>query len=311
MEFGAFNPETQTYVSRHKSGLLSVAATTLSDILGVVRAGHTVKDIVWPSGTHDNWNTPDGVSRNVYDLYFRTIDRGVAAWPSTTLYHWIGDCSTYEFAKLRPYVDTYFNLSTAVLERRSWFMRKYNIVLNETIGVMYRGTDKSSEAPRIEPSEYLKYIRSIPAYKQYRILLVTDQASAVHTLRKAERIITTSRELAVTESDYPVDHFLYSAPKPKVKHVQRVIDPVFVLDEMPVSDGHDAMHNVKDKPISNYELGINYLAAVSILGECRYFVADGVSNASLWMYLYRGHAGNTIQIHPAFGQGLKIYNNIK
>ena len=308
MEFGAYNPETRTYVSRHKSGLLSVAATTLSDILGVVRlgAGHTVEHIEWPAEKHDNWNTPDGVSRNVYDLYFRTIDRGVVAWPSTTLYHWIGDCSTYEFAKLRPYVDTYFNLSEAVLERRSWFMRKYNIVLNGTIGVMYRGTDKSSEAPRIEPSEYLKYIRAIPAYKQYRILLVTDDAYAVQYLCKAEQPVV---ELFRPKQYYPLDHFLYEPPR--TCQAPTVINPVFVLDEMPVSNGHDAMHNVKDKTISNYELGINYLAAVSILSTCKYFIADGVSNASLWMYLYRGHADNTVQIHPEFGKGLRVYNNIK
>ena len=279
-KFGNFDEKKSIYTNQHSYGLLSVASTTLFDLIDLNKKFCSTKSIYWPSNLHEKWNDDDKSFENIYDIYFKINEGEVDKLPPIdNISTWIGDCSKYDFTKIKPYIHKYFNLSAAARSRQDFFNKKYSIDSNYTIGIMYRGTDKSTEAPLINPQVYLDCLQLIPDFQKYRILLLTDQDQIIKFFQNAE---INSKKLT----------------------------NLFVINEMPTTCGNYAIHDIKDKSISNVELGINYISIVQILSKCKYLIVDAISNASLWIYLYRGSVSNSIQIQQNYNQKLKIFNNI-
>ena len=59
---------------------------------------------------------------------------------------------------------------------------------------------------------------------------------------------------------------------------------------MPVTSSSSSLHTLSEKVISNFELGVNLLAAIKVLAQCEYVVSH-TGNVSLWIFLYRGSQG--------------------
>jgi hypothetical protein len=76
---------------------------------------------------------------------------------------------------------------------------------------------------------------------------------------------------------------------------------------MPLTKTDQVMHLLpqSERHINNYELGLNYLAAISILSQCKYVVFD-TNNAGLWICILRGGIKNTCQINAIINMFNKI-----
>jgi hypothetical protein len=77
-------------------------------------------------------------------------------------------------------------------------------------------------------------------------------------------------------------------------------DRCFKIEEIPTTTALTVMHHTSTKLIrdlSNYELGIRFLAVLSILSECKYVVYNTCSPA-YWINLLRGGVDGTCQYIP-------------
>jgi len=82
--------------------------------------------------------------------------------------------------------DKYFGINQNIVDEVNAFVNKW-FAGNHVLGVHYRGTDKSTEAPEVTYEELLKYIRDILAEdsSMSRIFLSSDDVQAIHYLENA------------------------------------------------------------------------------------------------------------------------------
>ena len=73
--------------------------------------------------------------------------------------------------------------------------------------------------------------------------------------------------------------------------LREIVPAAFYIEEMPVTCSSSSLHTLSEKVISNFELGVNLLAAIKVLAQCEYVVSH-TGNVSLWIFLYRGSARN-------------------
>ena len=192
--------------------------------------------------------------------------------PFVPRFNYHGFYEDLHFKKLNTYIHNYFEPSFLVQSRIQQFFEKYHICPDKTIGVCYRGTDKVSEVPSISPIRYLSEVQTLlKKHNDLRVLVQTDQ--------KQVR-----------------DYFL-----------SEIGPAAFYIEEMPVTCSSSAMHITTEKTISNFELGINLLAAVKILAQCEYLVSH-TGNVSLWIFLYRGSARNCRQLRPRVDDSVSCYD---
>lgn len=251
-----FNPESkQLILDKHDCGLLSNASVTFNGLLQTHKLTSDPIQVIWPYTSV--WNKDDRKDRNVFELYFKANQGKQLRYANPDVYFccMIGDCGKFDFQHLSIFRDFYFGFSDEVLQTEQHFLTKYRIAPDKTIAVLYRGTDKMLEVPRVHPHFYLDIAKDLP--KDYKILLQTDQ---IQTL----------------------------------KYFQQVLgDRLIYIDEMPMTDNDGVMH--QQVGVCNYTLGLNYLAAVSIMSKCAHVVFD-TNNAGLWICILRGNLQNTCQI---------------
>ncbi|MDO8641776.1 MAG: hypothetical protein Q7R33_09615 [Nitrosarchaeum sp.] len=257
-----FNQETNSlYLDKHDCGLLSNASVTMKSLLTLHETISKPIKVFWPYSSI--WNKSDRIERNVYELYFKTLSvANVVVKPDVYFNAMIGDCGRFNFSDLETIRDTYFYFSDDVQNRRRAFIEKYNINFERTIAILYRGTDKILEVPKIDPKYYVSCLSGIKDIASYKILLQTDQQQILEYFEKQF--------------------------KNQLVHIE----------EMPITKTMQVIHNLSEteKGLSNYELGMNYLAAISILSKCKYVVFD-TNNAGLWVCILRGSLQNTCQVH--------------
>jgi len=251
-----FDPITnQLVLDKHDCGLLSNASVTFNGLLQAHKLTSDPIQIKWPRTSV--WNKDDREDRNVFELYFKANQNKQPPSVNHDVYFYcsIGDCGKFDFQHLSSFRDFYFGFSNEVLQTEQHFLKKYTIEPEKTIAVLYRGTDKILEVPRVHPRFYLNAIKDLP--QDHKVLLQTDQIQIL-------------------------------------KYFQQVLGNRLVyIDEMPMTDNDNVMH--QQTGICNYVLGLNYLAAISIMSKCAHVVFD-TNNAGLWICILRGNLRNTCQI---------------
>ena len=256
-----YSKDTNTLtLDKHDCGLLSNASVIFKSLLSIHENSVSIVNVYWPPKSI--WNKPDRLNRNVYDLYFKCIGMPIQIQKNVYFNCMIGDCGKFNFSDLKIIRDAYFNLSDAVIEKQNFFLNKYSIDFENTIGILYRGTDKIVEVPKVDPRYYLKNLDVIKDLSKYRMLVQTDQQQVLEYFKQHK---------------------------------------CFNIEEMPLTQVNKAIHFLpeSEKGMNNYELGINYLAVVSILSRCKYVVFD-TNNAGLWICILRGSLHNTCQIYATF-----------
>jgi hypothetical protein len=232
-------------------------------------AGHI--DVIWP--TQKMWRNVNFGGENLFNDYFKPKHASKAKrmrFVPRFSYH--GFYEDLHFKKLNAYIHNYFGPSSLVESRIEQFIEKYDIRPDKTIGVCYRGTDKIIEVPPISPIRYVLEVQALlKKNSDLTVLVQTDQQQFR-------------------------DYFL-----------SEIGPRAFYIEEMPVTCSSSALHNITDKAVSNFQLGINLLAVVKILAQCKYVVTH-TGNVSLWIFLYRGSTRNCCQLRPGVLDGVVSYD---
>lgn len=166
------------------------------------------------------------------------------------------------FSFLRPMVERYFIPNSNIDRIRTLITKKYCITPENTIGVWYRGTDKSKEIHNASTEYYLKHVLwMLKREPHLRVWLQSDQEQAVDLFRA---------ELCHSH--------------------EKLLD---FVDMLPVTRGSGGIHLQNDNYYQSCGLtreayGQLMLATVSLMSKCRYVVAC-TGNVGYWLMLYREH----------------------
>lgn len=166
----------------------------------------------------------------------------------------------YEFDYYNQIINKFFNPSDLVLERKNYLLEKYNINPQETICVLYRGTDKYTEVRLAHPTSYLNVVRELLQVTQSKKVLVQTDQTQVLTYFKEE-----------------------------------LGDLVVSFDEIPTTSGQEPMNTVMEKAgADTMDFQQWFDAALRCLADCSY-VVNHTGNCALWLNLYRGNVKNVFQ----------------
>jgi len=164
----------------------------------------------------------------------------------------------YEY--ILPFVKKYFTPSTKILDMHYILIQKYNIDVENTVGIYYRGTDKYLETPLASFESFHN--------KLNEILVVENPGMQI---------------LVQTDSGQFLDYM-------KEKCID---DRIIVITENAISYTNKGIHNEKTTK-ENYVDMHFLLSTFLILSKCRHLICSS-SNCSIWMMYYRGCAENVYQ----------------
>ena len=164
----------------------------------------------------------------------------------------------YEY--ILPFVKKYFTPSSKILDIHYFFIQKYNIDVENTVGIYYRGTDKYIETP-------LASFESV--YNKLNEVLEKENPGM--------------QILVQTDSGQFLDYM-------KEKCID---DKIIVIAENGISYTNKGIHNEKTNK-ENY-VDMHYLLSTFlILSKSKHLICSS-SNCSIWMMYYRGGAENVYQ----------------
>ena len=164
----------------------------------------------------------------------------------------------YEY--ILPFVKKYFTPSSKILDIHYFFIQKYNIDVENTVGIYYRGTDKYIETPLASFESFYNKLNEI-----------------------LERENPGMQILVQTDSGQFLDYM-------KEKCID---DKIIVIAENGISYTNKGIHNEKTNK-ENY-VDMHYLLSTFlILSKSKHLICSS-SNCSIWMMYYRGGAENVYQ----------------
>ncbi len=236
----------------HSEGFFSNCSVTLWALTKIYPSEGFVR-VNWPS--QDNYRDSDQAGENLFDLYFEqntNADSRKLSHLRPVNHH--GIYADLPFEHLNPYIQSYFVPSAIVRKKQNELIEKYKIDYENTVGLVYRGTDKWSEVGTIPPKFYIMEVeRLVAKHPDLRILVQTDQEQV---------------------RDECMEYFGKRG---------------FYFDELPVTSSLIGIHTMsqESRQISNFEFGVNLLAVFNLIANCRYVVSH-TGNIGLWIYLYRG-----------------------
>jgi hypothetical protein len=168
------------------------------------------------------------------------------------------DYKTVNYHDISPFVRKYFTPSSHIESIRTNLQSRYNIDLDNCIGLYYRGTDKISET-------------QIDSFESY-----------YHKLNEVINENPNIQVVVQTDSMYFLEYM-------REKCLQNII----IIAENSTSSTDRGIHHEKQNH-ENYS-DIQYLFATFLLiSKCKYIICSS-SNGSIWMMYYRGNARNVYQ----------------
>jgi hypothetical protein len=253
-----------SYFTTNNAGLMSCASTTLSDLhqskLEVLKIKSNLGlGLYKKSLFRDNWprffqlaDAPS--SQVVHKKNSKKTSLEISEW-------WSSDYATLPLAATQALVEKHFRLSAEVKKLVRDLQERHEILLTSTVGVHYRGTDKSFEIST--PSIHDFIIQTKNAISQIpgsRILLLTDEPEALRMFNDA----------------FP--------------------GVVFRIEEISIPGGTIGAHNLDSK--DNEHQGVLFLAALALISQCGRVVTH-TGNGALWEVLLRGQIGGVTQVRKA------------
>lgn len=168
----------------------------------------------------------------------------------------------YRFDVYNKIKDRFFGPSDLILERKNILIDKYKFDLQETISVLYRGTDKSTELQLGSPTEYLKVVKNIlKDNPNFKVLLQTDQTQVIqYFYDQLGDILITFEETPSTTSNKVIWSLMEQSGK----------------DSIDWSQWFDA--------------------ALRCVSECKYLV-NHTGNVAFFANLYRGNVDKVYQFN--------------
>ena len=170
------------------------------------------------------------------------------------------DYKSVNYELLTPFVKKYFTPSIQITDIVSNLISKYNIDINNCIGLYYRGTDKYRETILDNYETYynklIEIIENEPN-KNIQILVQTDTTQFLDFIKE--------------------------------KNLKNII----VIEEISTSNTTNGIHYLK-KPADNFNDMKNLMASFLIISKCKYIICSS-GNCSIWMMYYRENANNVHQ----------------
>lgn len=211
---------------------------------------------------HNYKVNPEDINEDLNPLYFDQNSNQTIEYINDVDFFWEHQFKLYnelEFSNLNKFVTKYFSPSNFINDLISQTERKYNIDYSKTIGVCYRGNDKSTETNIASYDNFFEECKLIQQkYNIARFLVQTDELEF---------------RLQFMEL-FPNSFFIESIPLIK-------------------KNKHCVMHNLidqKSKPL----FGALILHAMLILSKCEYVITHS-GNCGMWIALYRKNANNISQ----------------
>lgn len=158
---------------------------------------------------------------NWWEYYFEPINIGseenafLIRFDSTQKYYWAYDAiSTISRERASELIQRYIHVKPVIQKKIDSFVQE-NFGNYFIIGVHYRGTDKSSEAPRVSYSSVykaiLRVITTVSSERDYKLFIASDEQDFINYMKRnfGERICCLD---AIRSSDgYPI-HFNQTDP---------------------------------------------------------------------------------------------------
>jgi hypothetical protein len=168
------------------------------------------------------------------------------------------DYKRINYGALKPLVTRYFAPSARIIELVRVLKDRYEIIPENTCGIMYRGNDKSKETT---PPAYSEVIEKAARIKKnnpnIQFFVQTDEAQFLTEFLKK----------------YPTA--IYLAETPRLSKQLSSVQLALPKDQV-------------------YNGTLHYVAAIHILASCKYLITTS-GNGELWIALYRGHAQGIFQ----------------
>ena len=252
-----------TLFPRNDTGFFSNCAFTLATLVHLAHLGIFPRRISFSRG-YGNYKDPDSPD-DTYPEFFRTDDLAIESIRSTWAPYVDLRCADHHtnyavlpFPEIDPFIRAYFQPSDAVRALLAGMVSKYGIDFARTVGVCYRGTDKSIEVDLAGPGEYVEVARAARS-EGMRVLVQTDQSQAK-------------------------DLFLSALPDS------------FAFDEMPTTLSATVLHafDARSLQMSKLAFGRQLVASTLALSRCRVIV-NHCGNMALWIALFRGNAHGMVQ----------------
>lgn len=243
---GFFN--SRTYFPIHNAGFFSITSMTLLDLL---RYPH---EIVKINASFAFADFKDSVDQDPWLEFFEPPNPSVffiggnEIGFTQRLAH--DRYASFDLSSASIAIRKYYTPSGKVRSRVDYLCKKYEIDVENTIAVYYRGTDKSTELLPTPVESYIQKTQEIlKRQPELRIFVQTDQKQ--------------------------IRDILLSAFGSRA----------FYLDDLPVTESSTGVHKLITENKLNF--AIDFLATTIIMSRCKY-VVTGTGNVSCWTVLFRG-----------------------
>jgi hypothetical protein len=161
-----------------------------------------------------------------------------------------------DFTNLAQFIKKYFTPSKEIFLIEQDFVKKYNIEVNNLIGIYYRGTDKEKET-KISNFDFfsnkINEINEINKKENLKIFVITDTLNML-------------------------------------THLKNKFKDLIFIDENKISQTNNGIHN-ENNGTTNYNDIKKLMASLLILSKCKYLIVNS-SNCALWTMFFRGNSTN-------------------
>jgi hypothetical protein len=165
--------------------------------------------------------------------------------------------SKIKFEEFNQLLRKYFKMSDKQQLLFEEIIKKYSIDPTNTLGILYRGTDKYTERAPVDVNVFLNKAKDILSLNpELRIMITTDQQQV--------------RDL-----------FVASFP-----------DNCFFLEEMPYVTNNIVPHN--HEHVDKYLLARYFEISIRILAQCKFLICS-YSNSTTFIGAYRNNCTNVFQ----------------
>ena len=250
----------------HHAGFFSCCTVAVYEILNFINTQGSVPRVDF-SGTF-NWYKDEGVD-NIYSSVFEFNENVKIPIPCRVDFPKLSMFSYKDFdyyPAIDPIIKRWFSPSERVIERKNYFLKKYDVCTDTTLAVYFRGTDKflDLESINLAANEYMHFVRAAEALAENnpgfnRIFLQSDQQQFIDFFQ-AETM------------DLGID--------------------TFVISETPTTTSNRGIHYSTEQ--NKLQGVIDFFAVILLLSECRFLVLP-TGNVARWANIYRKGTQNTVQ----------------
>ena len=261
---GLFERRDKVLYCCHNAGFFSNCTVTLWNIVELYRKYNILPDRIDFSKAFSSYR--DQIDSNeevdLYPVFFKTTTPySVKLRKHVVNVDHHGIYKLIDFPSYSSLIRKYFVLSENDLKVQTTLIEKYDIDLQRTISIIYRGTDKSTEVKLASPELYLNKARELLHNNpDHKVLIQTDDINVRNLF---------------------------------AKHLG---GKCVYFQEMPVTSGRIALHNQDEEILhmGKIQFGELLLAVTYLLSKSHYIV-NHTGNMALWICLFRGNSTNVFQ----------------